>query len=242
MGTRGSAEDRAREATDAAKILGTSWRGALDIPDGRVEIDVPTDARSLLMPTLLLQPLVENAVRHGIGTRIGGGTVSIRARADGPVLRIDIMDSGMGFDVTRPRRDGGVGLRSVSDRLRVHYGANAGLTIESAQGGGTRVSLHLPASARAWALGWWDDRASPARRGRRRRPARSFLLALLSGFSDIVVVGEAGNGAEAVQLIESRPTWRCSISRCRMGGISVAGSSADIAPLVVFVTAPVNMQ
>ena len=209
----------------------------------RVEIDVPADARSLLVPTLLLQPLVENAVRHGIGTRIGGGTVSIRARVDVPVLRIDILDSGTGFDMTRPRREGGVGLRSVSDRLRVHYGADAGLDDRERSGRGhTRVAPSARLGART-GTGPAGGMIAPRLRvvvADDERPARSFLIALLSGFSDIVIVGEAANGAEAIQLIEKhRPDLAMlDLQMPEIDGIGVVRLlRRRYLPLVVFITA-----
>ncbi len=87
-----------------------------------------------MMPTLLLQPLVENAVKHGIAPRASGGFVRIVARAREARLRLVVEDSGRRLRCRR-RRDGrGVGLRSVGDRLRAHYGADASVRITSAAG------------------------------------------------------------------------------------------------------------
>jgi two-component system LytT family sensor kinase len=109
-----------------------------------VHVDVPADLAGHRLPTLLVQPLVENAIKHGIGPRVAGGTVSVSARAAAGRLRIRVEDSGLGFDATRLPGATGVGLRSVAERLRVHYGADAALDITSREGAGTTVIIELP--------------------------------------------------------------------------------------------------
>ncbi len=95
------------------------------------------------VPSLLLQPLVENAVRHGVATRVEGGTVTLAARRVGETLEIDIIDDGPGF-ASRPGPDGaGFGLRSVRERLRL-AGAPHALEIDSTPGHGARVRVVLP--------------------------------------------------------------------------------------------------
>jgi two-component system LytT family sensor kinase len=111
----------------------------------RVTIDVAEDARDVLVPTLLLQPLVENAIKHGIAPNKLGGDVRVVARVDGSSLRVAIQDSGIGFEAERALSGTGVGLRSVNDRLRAHYGLAASLTIQSRSGQGATVDLVLPA-------------------------------------------------------------------------------------------------
>ena len=111
----------------------------------RVAIDVPEDTLDLAVPTLLLQPLVENAVKHGIAARRAGGDIRLSARRRAQALWIAVEDSGAGFDVAAAMAGTGVGLSSVRDRLRVHYGALATLEIHSTPGHGTRVELVLPA-------------------------------------------------------------------------------------------------
>jgi two-component system LytT family sensor kinase len=117
----------------------------------RVTIDVPAGLRAIRLPPLLLQPLVENAVKHGIGHKRIGGEVEIRARVDrrgdGPrQLTLTVQDTGAG---TTPQalergRAAGVGLRNIERRLDCQYGAAGSLAIQSALERGTIVEIHLP--------------------------------------------------------------------------------------------------
>jgi two-component system LytT family sensor kinase len=124
----------------------------LDIERARFEerlqvvIDLPKNLREVRIPTLLLQPLVENAVKHGIAPSAAGGTIWIEVSQFGERLRITIEDSGAGFDPDTPRAEG-VGLRSVSDRLRAHYSDAATLRIRARPEEGTRIDIELPADA-----------------------------------------------------------------------------------------------
>lgn len=99
------------------------------------------------LPSLSLQPIVENAVRHGICGNEDGGTVTIRTRAaDGKIL-ISVQDTGIGFDTSaRPARDGRqhVGMESVSQRVRALCGGD--MVIDSTPGYGTTVTITLPVS------------------------------------------------------------------------------------------------
>ena len=95
------------------------------------------------IPALLLQPLVENAVRYAVGAREGGGEVRIEAGRTGESLRLVVADSGPGFDPESPPRGTGVGLASVRERLRL-AGAGHGMELDTAPGRGTRVTLTLP--------------------------------------------------------------------------------------------------
>jgi signal transduction histidine kinase len=115
-----------------------------------VEVSIPAALRSANLPTLILQPLVENAIKHGISPQRRGGTISIEASADRasdpPRLVLRVRDDGAGATghaIHRGRREG-VGLQNVEDRLRVQYGGDASLSIESAPGLGTVVTATLP--------------------------------------------------------------------------------------------------
>jgi two-component system LytT family sensor kinase len=121
-----------------------------------VAIDVPTALRSSIVPTLILQPIVENAIKHGLSPRLAGGRVRILATADQGRLSIAVEDSGGGFVVT-PTPTPGLGLRHVTDRLRALYGTNARLDIRSSDLG-TTVTIELPEG------GSRLDTASPSRR------------------------------------------------------------------------------
>ena len=85
-----------------------------------VAVDVEPGAADALVPSLILQPLVENAVRHGNVSLLGQGHIDVRARREGDRLTIDVLDDGPGG--TWEQKGGGVGLRSTADRLRLLYG------------------------------------------------------------------------------------------------------------------------
>ncbi len=110
----------------------------------RTSIDVPTTLQDALVPNLLLQPLVENAIRHGIARRADASRVSLRARRDGDVLRIELFNDGVplpsGFEVSAAQ---GIGLRNTVARLEHLYGQAASLCIVN-QGDGILVTVELP--------------------------------------------------------------------------------------------------
>jgi signal transduction histidine kinase len=110
----------------------------------RVEERIDERARCVLLPGLILQPLVENAVKHGISRKIGGGEVCIEARLDNGHLRLVVMDTGLGVADGPPVFERGVGLRSVRDRLLRLYGSAYEPTITSRPGAGTTVALRIP--------------------------------------------------------------------------------------------------
>jgi two-component system LytT family sensor kinase len=117
----------------------------------RVTIDVPDALRHVRLPPLILQPLVENAVKHGISHKELGGDVTIRASVDGAdsddrQLLLVVQDTGAGTtpSALKRGREEGVGLRNIERRLDHQYGHAASLSIESAAGIGTIVEVRLP--------------------------------------------------------------------------------------------------
>jgi len=108
----------------------------------RYSVDVPPDLATFALPSLLLQPLVENAIRHGLEPKVEGGEVTMRARREGDKVVVEISDSGVGFASTT---HGGVGLTNLRERLRLLFGDAASLEISDAPGAGSRVSVSLPA-------------------------------------------------------------------------------------------------
>jgi signal transduction histidine kinase len=110
----------------------------------QLEISVAPEALPVPIPILSIQPLVENAVKHGIAPLAGGGLIQIRAStgSQGELL-VSVRDSGPGF--SKSNRSG-VGLENVERRLELCYGGNAGLTIDSGPSG-TEVSVRIPAAA-----------------------------------------------------------------------------------------------
>ncbi|HLJ51621.1 MAG TPA: histidine kinase [Bryobacteraceae bacterium] len=111
----------------------------------RTSIAADGDARGALVPTLLLQPLVENAVRHGIAPRASGGSLSISARRVEDVLELRVEDDGLGLAADYFERCArGCGLRNTEGRLRALCGAAGRLEIGARSGGGVAVSILLP--------------------------------------------------------------------------------------------------
>jgi two-component sensor histidine kinase len=115
-----------------------------------VSIDVPLELRQARIPPLLLQPLVENAVKHGIAPMRNGGHVSIRAERDTTLLddagflRLFVIDTGAGRHSTIEPAHDGVGLSNVEARLQRYFGAAAAMSIRETTGGGTTVELCIP--------------------------------------------------------------------------------------------------
>ena len=107
-----------------------------------VVLDVAPGPRDVLVPTLLLQPLVENALQHGIERIPGRGQVVIAARREGERLVLEVSDSGPGFP--DPPGRGGIGLANTERRLREIHGEAAWLERASAPGGGACVRVELP--------------------------------------------------------------------------------------------------
>lgn len=111
----------------------------------RTLIDVPAEARGCIVPALLLQPLVENAIKHGISRRVSPGCVRLTAARAGGRLRLEIADDGPGIG-SEPAagKSPGIGLRNTRSRLAHAYGSDFRLEIERRPEGGTAVRLDLP--------------------------------------------------------------------------------------------------
>jgi signal transduction histidine kinase len=107
--------------------------------------EVEADALDALVPNLILQPIVENAIRHGVEKRASPTTVTVGASTDGQMLRLWIRDDGPGFRGTAgARRDSGVGISNTRRRLAQLYGDAASLDTQDASFGGAIVTITLP--------------------------------------------------------------------------------------------------
>jgi len=113
----------------------------------RWRVDAALEVRALPMAPMLLQPLVENAIMHGIEPKIEGGEIVVRARIDEGMLCIEVCDTGEGLRMAPPRPGGGVGLQNLRERLRQLHGADAQLQLIENPGGGVTARLLLPASS-----------------------------------------------------------------------------------------------
>jgi two-component system LytT family sensor kinase len=115
-------------------------------PKLRVEKHIDPSTLDLIVPSMLLQPLVENSIKHGLSQKLGEGCITIRSsRQDGHAV-IDVIDNGLGVAArTEARAKGsGIGLRNVNERLRVIYGANYQLQLDSVPGEGTCARIVIP--------------------------------------------------------------------------------------------------
>ena len=110
-------------------------------PRLRWHIDATKEVRAMKFPPMLLQPLVENAIRHGIEPKLGGGQLNILARLEQGRLHLQVDDNGVGLG---DQASGGAGLENVRARLQALYGGSATLTLQSNETGGVSSILEIP--------------------------------------------------------------------------------------------------
>jgi two-component system LytT family sensor kinase len=115
----------------------------------QVEKDIQTESLSAMMPAMLLQPLVENAIKHGLEPKVEGGKILLRSRITEDRLILYIADDGIGMDPNQPpgstpTSNTGIGMTNVAERLKVLYGDVAEMSITSEYGIGTLITLELP--------------------------------------------------------------------------------------------------
>jgi len=116
----------------------------------KVEKEIDPRTLAVLVPSILLQPLIENSIKHGLEPRLKGGTVTLRSRMDGDRVLIEVADDGVGMGnkpASALRRTGaGIGMKNVRERLEVLYGNQARFEVVSSPGRGTLVSIEIPAN------------------------------------------------------------------------------------------------
>jgi two-component system LytT family sensor kinase len=115
-------------------------------PQLKVDKQIAPQTLDIIVPSMILQPLVENSIKHGLSRKVGGGRITIKTLVrDGHTL-IEVHDDGLGMTEERlvQALGGGIGLSNVDERLRVIYGANYHLKLTSVPGQGTCASLAIP--------------------------------------------------------------------------------------------------
>jgi two-component system LytT family sensor kinase len=119
----------------------------------RVVKEIAPDTLDVVVPSMLLQPLIENSIKHGLEPRISGGTVTLRSRLEYGQLVIEIEDDGVGIEpggaLAAPvsglvREGSGIGMKNVRERMQVLYGGAAQVEVVSRPGRGTKVRLVMP--------------------------------------------------------------------------------------------------
>jgi two-component system LytT family sensor kinase len=137
----------------------------------RVVKEIAEETLDVVVPSMLLQPLIENSIKHGLEPRISGGTVTLRSRIVDGQLLLEVEDDGVGVEPGGPvvapgsglvREGSGIGMQNVRERLQVLYGDEAQVEMVSRPGRGTRVRLMMPMSS-SDELGWLARPAEEAR-------------------------------------------------------------------------------
>src|SRR3954447_14195938 len=108
-----------------------------------VEKEIGADTLDRVVPSMLLQPLVENSIKHGLAGKVDPGRILLKSTRQDDLVVIEVIDNGVGIDAARLAgvMDHGIGLRNVNERLRVIYGASCQLHLHSVAGVGTSVRL-----------------------------------------------------------------------------------------------------
>jgi sensor histidine kinase YesM len=111
----------------------------------QLEFDIPADCQSIDVPSLILQPLVENAIKYGIAPAENGGTISINASLNNGYLTIDVIDTGPGIDKKHDIvKSAGIGLKNTDERLKQFYQDDYELLLDNTDEGGLCVRLRVP--------------------------------------------------------------------------------------------------
>jgi two-component system LytT family sensor kinase len=136
----------------------------------RVVKDLDPASLDVVVPSMLLQPLVENSIKHGLGPKVEGGSIYLRSRVTDSRLIIEVEDDGVGMGGAQLEESSswsgmGIGMANISERLQVLYGDTARMTIDSHEGKGTLIRIRLPLVEAASSVpeGFYAERSSTRR-------------------------------------------------------------------------------
>jgi two-component system, LytTR family, sensor kinase len=136
----------------------------------RVVKDLDPASLDVVVPSMLLQPLIENSIKHGLAPKVEGGSIYLRSRVTDSRLIIEVEDDGVGMGAAQLEESSswsgmGIGMANISERLQVLYGDTARMTIDSHQGKGTLVRIRLPLVEAASSVpeGFYAERSSTRR-------------------------------------------------------------------------------
>jgi two-component system, LytTR family, sensor kinase len=136
----------------------------------RVVKELDPASLDVMVPSMLLQPLVENSIKHGLSSMVEGGSIYLRSRLSDSGLVIEVEDDGVGMAAAQlsqstSARGTGIGMANVSERLEVLYGDTARMTIDSQEGKGTLVRIRLPLLQSTGAIpeGFYEERSTTRR-------------------------------------------------------------------------------
>jgi two-component system LytT family sensor kinase len=120
-------------------------------PKLQVRREIAPDTREVIVPSMILQPLVENSIKHGFARKVGPGVITIRSRRENGRAVIEVEDDGMGFVLARLDEPmaSGIGLANVRERLAVIYGDQQRFALTSEPGRGTTARIEVPELAAA---------------------------------------------------------------------------------------------
>jgi two-component system LytT family sensor kinase len=116
----------------------------------RVVREIDPATTDIPVPAMLLQPLVENSIKHGIASKVNGGTITLRALRSGERLMIEVEDDGVGMPSAATITGDGIGVSNVRERLQVLYNNDYRMVIESQPGLGTRILIEVPVQSPAF--------------------------------------------------------------------------------------------
>ncbi|HUO13481.1 MAG TPA: histidine kinase [Verrucomicrobiae bacterium] len=136
----------------------------------RVVKDLDPMSLDVVVPSMLLQPLVENCIKHGLSPKVEGGSIFLRSRLSDSRLEIEVEDDGVGMGGAHLEESGswagmGIGMANIIERLQVLYGDTARMTIDSQEGKGTLIRIRLPLIEAASSIpeGFYAERSSTRR-------------------------------------------------------------------------------